>query len=106
MAHAGGASASGHDSHNTMSEYESHTEGGNYESGHCSHAGGDDYSGEVDGDEEGEQMQNVMVEEDMDGLADDLSSDDSDEEEEVPIPSSWNQDFSNSMTVQDGHESN
>jgi hypothetical protein len=84
----------------------SHLEGGNYESGHSSHAGGDDYSGEVDGDEEGEKMQNVMAEEDMDGLADELSSNDSDEEEAVPIPSSWNQDFSNSMTVQDGHESN
>src|SRR5664279_1852294 len=56
-------------------------------------------------------MQNLMAEEDIDGSADDLSSDDSDEEEVevdsegVPIPGLWNQDLSNAMTVQDGHES-
>jgi len=99
----GGACGFGHGSHNTMSEFVSHSEGGNFESGESSQAGGDHYSGEVDGDEGGEQMQNLMAQEDMDGSADELSSDDSDEE--LPIPGSWNQDFSNAMTVQDGHES-
>ena len=86
-----------------MSESVSHAEGGNYESDEISQAGGDDYSNEVDGDEEGEQLRNLMAHEDMDGSADELSSDDSDEE--VPIPGSWNQDFANGMTVNDGHES-
>ena len=49
-------------------------------------------------------MQNLMEEEDTDGESG--NSDDSNEsDEEVPIPASWNQDFSSAMTVNDGHDS-
>jgi hypothetical protein len=43
-------------------------------------------SGFADGDEEGEEMQRVMEEEDEDGLAEDLDSENSEDEVEVPIP--------------------
>ena len=76
-----------------------HANGGLYESGKSSHSVGYGNSSEADGDEGGEEMQNLMAEEDVDGLAEDLDSDDSNEEEtnendeEVSIPGSWNQDF-------------
>ena len=52
-----------------------------------------------------------MEEKDEDGLAEDLDSENSNEEdgeendEEMPIPASWNQNLSSGMTVNDGHES-
>ena len=68
--------------------------------------------GEADGDEHTGGMQEGMLDEDEDGLAEDLDSDEdaSDEDDEengedVPIPHSWNQDKSNVTTVPDGHES-
>src|SRR5664279_4255144 len=95
-----GGSGSGQGSYESVSESVSHAGGGRYESCQSSQAGGDGYSGEVDGDEEGEHMSNLMAEEDIDGSADDISSDDSDEEVEVddegvPIHGLWNQDLSN-----------
>jgi hypothetical protein len=59
-------------------------------------------------------MQNMMEEEDHDGLEDDLDSDssnefdDSEEDDtkgEVPIPSSWDRDLSDSITLNDHHNS-
>ncbi|KAM3335688.1 hypothetical protein ACQJBY_029904 [Aegilops geniculata] len=61
-------------------------------------------SGVADGDEEGDEMQRVMEEEDEDGYAEDLDSENSEDEVEVPIPSAWNQDISTGLTVNDGHE--
>jgi hypothetical protein len=56
-------------------------------------------------------VQRVMEEVDEDGLVDDLDSNNFEEDEgeseddvKVPIPSSWNQDTSTSLTVNDGHE--
>jgi hypothetical protein len=93
----------------SMSESMSDARGSGYESEQSSHAaGGHADSAEADGDDEEGHMQNLMKEEDQDGLADDLDSDDSDEEEneeEVLIPSSLNQDFSTAMTVDDDHDS-
>lgn len=88
-----------------------HADIGLYESGQSSHSVRYGESGEADGDEAGEEMQNLMAEEDADGSAEDLDSDDSDEEEvgeneeEVPMPGSWNQDFSEEMSVRDDHDS-
>jgi hypothetical protein len=93
-----------------QSDYGSHV-GGDYDAGESSQNIGDSDSGEADGDEEGSEMQNLMEEEDEDGLAEDLDSENSNEEdgeendEEVPIPASWNQNLSTGMTVNDGHES-
>ena len=61
-------------------------------------------SGVADGDEEGDEMQRVMEEEDEDGFAEDLDSENSEDEVEVPIPSAWDQDISTGLTVNDGHE--
>ncbi|XP_044336445.1 uncharacterized protein [Triticum aestivum] len=61
-------------------------------------------SGFADGDEEGKEMQRVTEEEDDDGLAESLDSKNSEDEEEVPIPSAWDQDISTSLTINDGHE--
>jgi hypothetical protein len=58
----------------------------------------------ADGDEEGEEMQRVMEEEDEDGLAEDLDSENSEDEVEVPIPSAWDQEIYTGLTVNDGHE--
>lgn len=111
--HSGHGSQSSYDMDASGSAYASHTGGGGYEEGQSSQSTGGTESGEADGDEEDGQMQNLMNEEDMDGLEEDLDSDDSNEDDdddddddsEVPIPSSWNQDFSNFMMVDDGHES-
>jgi hypothetical protein len=48
-----------------------------------------------------------MAEEDEDGLAEDLDSDDSNEEDDdkVHIRSPWNRDLLTVMTMKDGHES-
>ena len=92
------------------SHYVPHIAGGD-EAGESSQSAGIAGSGLADGDEEGEQMQNLMENEDFDGMADQLDSDNSDEEdeeeddEEVTIPDAWNQDLSTGMTVNDGHES-
>ena len=101
-----------------LSNSVSHGGSGGFESGQSSQAheteqtseapGGDDNSGEADGDEENGHMQNQMEEEDTSGESGSDQSDGSDEEnsvEEVPILESWNQDFSNAMTVNDGHDS-
>ncbi|KAK1617300.1 hypothetical protein QYE76_022817 [Lolium multiflorum] len=63
-------------------------------------------------DEEEEHMQNMMDEEDKDGVEDEFDSDQSggsdnsdDNEEEDLIPSSWNQDLSEAMIVDDRHDS-
>ena len=61
-------------------------------------------SGFADGDEEGDEMQRVMEEEDEDGLVEELDSENSEDEVEVPIPSAWEQDISTGLTVNDGHE--
>ena len=94
--------------HESMSNPVSNAGGGGYESGQSSQpqAGGGGDSGEADADEEDGHMQNQMEEEGTDGESG--NSDDSDEEgnrEEVPIPDSWNQQFSSAMTVNDGHDS-
>ena len=49
-------------------------------------------------------MQRVMEEEDEDGLVEELDSENSEDEVEVPIPSAWEQDISTGLTVNDGHE--
>ncbi|KAE8802238.1 hypothetical protein D1007_22116 [Hordeum vulgare] len=49
-------------------------------------------------------MQRVMEEEDEDGFAEDLDSENSEDEVEVSIPSAWDQDISVGITVNDGHE--
>jgi hypothetical protein len=50
-----------------------------------------------------------MEEEDADGHADDINSDESDEEQEddedMPVPDTWNRDYSSGMTMNDGHDS-
>jgi hypothetical protein len=80
--------------------------GGGYESGQSSQAGGEDeYSGEADADEEDGHLQNQMEDEDTDGRSSYTDGSDESDEEEVPIPASWNQDFSSAMTVNDGHDS-
>ena len=58
-------------------------------------------------DEHEGTMQDEILEEDKDGIAEDLDSDDSDENngEDVPIPSYWNQDNSAITAVPDVHES-
>ena len=61
-------------------------------------------SGFADGDEEGDEMHRVMEEEDEDGLVEELDSENSEDEVEVPIPSAWEQDISTGLTVNDGHE--
>ena len=82
---------------------------GGYDEGQSSNSqsSGGTEIGEADGDEEDGHMQNVMNEEDIDGLEENLDSDDGDDDDgrEVPIPTAWNQDFSDVMTVNDGHES-
>jgi len=86
----------------------SHTGGGGYDPGQSSQSSGESDSGEADGDEAHGFMQNLMEEEDLDGLTNDLDSDEEEVEEnneEVQIPGSWNQDLANGMTVNDGHES-
>ena len=51
-------------------------------------------------------MQNQMEEEDTDGESDNGDgSDEGREEEELPLLHSWNHDFTNSMNVNDGHDS-
>jgi hypothetical protein len=59
------------------------------------------------GDDKEEVMQNFMAEEDEDGLAKNLDSDDLNEEDddEVHICTPWNRDLSTIMTMNDGHES-
>jgi hypothetical protein len=85
-----------------------------YETGQSSHASGaatDDAGGEIFLDDEDEVLQQQMEAEDVDGDADDINSSDSDEEdeeddlEEAPIPKEWNQDFSDIMRVNEGHNS-
>jgi hypothetical protein len=82
-----------------------------YETGQSSHALGtavDDAGGEIFSDDENEVLQQQMEAEDVDGDADDINSSDSDEEddqEEAPILKEWNQDFSNLMRVNEGHDS-
>ena len=49
-------------------------------------------------------MQRVMDEEDEDGLVEELDSENSEDEVEVPIPSAWEQDIFTGLTVNDGHE--
>ena len=49
-------------------------------------------------------MQRVMEEEDEDGWSEDLDSENSEDEVEVPIPSAWEQDISTGLTVNNGHE--
>ena len=96
---------------------ESNYGGGGYESGQSSQAVGghgdvgkevsvDAGSGEVDGDEVDGEMQNQMEEEDIDGESGSTDeSDEGSEEEELPLLHAWNQDFTNSMNVNDGHDS-
>jgi hypothetical protein len=82
-----------------------------YETGQSSHGLGvaaDDAGGEIFLDDEDEVLQQQMKAEDVDGDADDINSSDSDEEDdqdEAPIPKEWNQDFSNLMRVNEGHDS-
>ncbi|KAE8792229.1 transposable element [Hordeum vulgare] len=61
-------------------------------------------SGVADGDEEGDEMQRVREEENEDGFAEDLDSENSEDEVEVPIPIAWDQDIAADITVNDGHE--
>ena len=102
--HMGGTELEG------QSDYVSHV-GGDYDAGESGQNIGDTDSGEADGDEEGSEMQDLMKEEDEDELAEDLDSKNSNEEvgeendEEVLIPASWNQNLSTGMTVNDGHAS-
>jgi hypothetical protein len=90
------------------SDYMSHTGGDGYERGENTEPEVDANSVQSDDDEEEDD---IMEDEDMDGLAEDLDSDGSNEDEvdendeEVPIPSSWNQELASVMTVDDGHES-
>ena len=92
-----------------VSDYVSHTEGAGYEGGQSSQSVGQADSDDSEPDED-DRYEEMIGEEDLDGLAEDIDSDDSYEEgdesdEEVPIPGSWNQDLSTIMTVNDGHES-
>jgi hypothetical protein len=81
------------------------------ESCHALGAAADDVGGEIFSDDEDEVLQQQMEAEDVDGDADDISSSDSDEEdqeddpEEALIPNLWNQDISNIMRVNEGHDS-
>ena len=89
---------------------QAHARGGGYESGQSSQAAGaGGESGEADSDERGEHMQNQMQAEDSSGESGDSeyseNSDEEENDEEMPIPASWNQDFSSAMTVNDGHDS-
>jgi len=63
--------------------------------------------GEADADEHEGTVQAEILVEDEDGVAEDIDSDDSDEnnDEDVPIPSYWNQDNSAITAVPDVHES-
>ncbi|KAK1661817.1 hypothetical protein QYE76_049976 [Lolium multiflorum] len=100
--------------HPGQSSQSSDAGGSSFQSGQSSHAaGGHDGSVELESeDEEEEQMQNMMDEEDEDGVDYELDSDESggsdtsdDNEEEDPIPSSWNHDLSDAMIVDDRHDS-
>ena len=63
--------------------------------------------GEADADEHEGTVQAEILVEDEDGVAEDIDSDDSDEnnDEDVPIPSYWNQDNSAITAMPDVHES-
>jgi hypothetical protein len=85
-----------------------------YETGQSSHALGaaaDDAGGEIFSDDKDEVLQQQMEAEDVVGDVDDINLSDSDEEDEeddqdeAPIPKEWNQDFSNLMRVNEGHDS-
>ena len=88
------------------SHYVPHIAGGD-EAGESSQSAGIAGSGLADGDEEGEQMQNLMENEDFDGMADELDSDNPDEEDEegddeaVIILDAWNHDLSTGLTMND-----
>ena len=86
----------------------------NYEPALSSQSAGPAHVGEADGDEYTVTLQQQLLVEDEDGLADDLDSDnendgdDQDDEEDVddvPIPDSWNEDKSNMTVVEDGNSS-
>ncbi|KAK1630167.1 hypothetical protein QYE76_004482 [Lolium multiflorum] len=101
--------------HPGQSSQSSDAGGSSFQSGQSSHAaGGHDGSVELESeDEEEDQMQNMMDEEDEDGVDYELDSDESggsdtsdDNNEEDPIPSSWNHDnLSDAMIVDDWHDS-
>jgi hypothetical protein len=92
----------------------SYVEDSGYEKAESSHALGapvDDAGDEIFSDDEDEVLQQQMEAKDVDGDAYDINLSDSDEEdqeddpEEAPIPNSWNQDISNIMRVNEGHDS-
>ena len=97
--------------HDSQSIHVSHAGDDVYEAGQSSQAEGgdaDDYlSGEADADEIDGHMQNEMHEEDIAGDISDESAESDGEEHahEVPIPASWNHDFSSAILVNDGHDS-
>jgi hypothetical protein len=86
----------------------------NYEPALSSQSAGPAHVGEADGDEYAGTLQQQILDEDEDGLAEDLDSDnendghDEDDEydvDDVPIPDSWNEDKSNMTVVEDGNSS-
>ncbi|KAK1666710.1 hypothetical protein QYE76_054869 [Lolium multiflorum] len=100
--------------HPGQSSQSSDAGGSSFQSGQSSHAaGGHDGTVELKSeDEEEDQMQNMMHEEDEDGVDYEVDSDESggsdtsdDNEEADPIPSSWNHDLSKAMIVDDRHDS-
>jgi hypothetical protein len=82
-----------------------------YETGQSSHASGaaaDDAGGEIFLDDEDKVLQQQMEAKGVDGDVDDINLSDSNEEddpEEAPILKEWNQDFSDIMRVNEGHDS-
>jgi hypothetical protein len=78
------------------------------ESRHALGAAADDAGGKIFSDDEDEVLQQQMEAEDVDGDADDINlsnSDEGDDQEEAPISKEWNEDFSNLMRVNEGHDS-
>ena len=77
----------------------------NYEPTLSSQSAGSTEVGEADGDEHSGTLQQEMLNEDEDGLAEDLDSDneedDAEDVDDVPIPDSWNVDKSNMTVVHD-----
>ena len=64
-------------------------------------------TGQADEEEEFESMQEVMEQEDEDGMAEDVDEDSGDEDNihASPIPSAWNQELLGGMSVNDDHDS-
>jgi hypothetical protein len=84
----------------------SHVGGSSYESGQSSHEGqGDASGGDADVNDEDDHLHRLMKEQDVDGDADNINSDDEKNSEATPILNSWNLDYTTTMVNNDRHDS-